>query len=96
MLIEMSEDGKELLKRAQFPHGYASSKFQFIPSSDTNLPELIASATIHLKLFRYDSRTQQITEECNLCSVGYFKLIKRVFSEKIQCLFSAVNGFRLE
>lgn len=75
----MSEDGKELLKRAQYPHGYASSKLQFIPSSDTSIPELIASATIHLKIFRYDDRTQQLAEECILCSVCFKELIEICF-----------------
>lgn len=67
----MAENGKELLKRAIFPHGYASSKLEFIPNSDTSLPELIASATIQLKIFRYDPKIQQITEECNLSSVSF-------------------------
>uniref|UniRef100_A0A915DMG8 Uncharacterized protein n=1 Tax=Ditylenchus dipsaci TaxID=166011 RepID=A0A915DMG8_9BILA len=67
-VIELDENAGELVKRASLNHGYPSSALQFIPTMDPSLPELIASATNHLKIFRYNPFNQAITEECELFS----------------------------
>jgi len=67
-VVELDEEAGELVRRASIHHGFPSSAIQYIPNVDPSLPELIASATNHLKIYRYNPNSQTISEECELFS----------------------------
>ncbi|KAL7073485.1 hypothetical protein ACQ4LE_007027 [Meloidogyne hapla] len=71
-IIELDENIGELVRRATFPHGYPISATKFIPDQDPSQPELFATTSNHLRIFRYhpnrDFNHIPITLECELNS----------------------------
>nr|CAD2144065.1 unnamed protein product [Meloidogyne enterolobii] len=73
-IIELDENIGELVRRATFPHGYPISSTKFIPNQDPSQPELFATTSNYLRIFRYhpnrDFNQIPITLECELYSTN--------------------------
>uniref|UniRef100_A0A914HH00 WD_REPEATS_REGION domain-containing protein n=1 Tax=Globodera rostochiensis TaxID=31243 RepID=A0A914HH00_GLORO len=67
-IIELDESAGELVRKASIVHGYPCSATQFIPNTDVSQPELFATTSTCLRIFRYHPAIASISQECELSS----------------------------
>ncbi|KAL3112990.1 hypothetical protein niasHT_013455 [Heterodera trifolii] len=65
-IIELDENVGELVKRFGILHGYPCTATQFIPNTDVSQPELFATTSNCLRIFRYHPSSAFISQECEL------------------------------
>jgi len=71
-ILEYDESRNELVERCSFHHGFPASCMMFNPSKpNQELPDIIATATNGLKIFKYDSNTRTATHETTMTSKPY-------------------------
>lgn len=67
-IVELDDNAGELVEKASVHQGYPSSGLKFVTNQDMSQPELIASATDHLRIYRYIPASATIHLECELTS----------------------------
>jgi WD40 repeat protein len=70
-ILEYDEYKNELIERCNFEHGFPATSMMMNPSKSLDSPEILATASNGLKIFKYDRTSQTATLEATMISKPY-------------------------